>query len=294
MTAGVRIVVAMSSSVAPIDATDPDQYPLGRSDAEARRLELQHRVYGWATRALFAGAGIGAGMRVLDVGSGAGDVALLLADLVGPSGEVVGVEIAPESIGVATERVRAAGVDGIVRFVQADLRDLVLDEAPFDAIVGRWVLMYQPDPVALLRRLAGLLRPGGILAFQESDLELLHGPVPPTPLFEQVRSWMRPPPIDTGIETRMGPKLHAAFLAAGLPAPTVRIDTPVGGGPDWLGYELMAASLRSLLPMLVAFNGVDPAEVGVDTLEDRLRAEIVERDAVLPLVSVYGAWARAA
>ena len=67
-------------------------------------------------------------MRVLDVGSGAGDVALLLADLVGPTGEVVGVEIAPESIALATERASEAGVASFVRFVAADLRDLYASE----------------------------------------------------------------------------------------------------------------------------------------------------------------------
>ena len=97
-------------------------------------------------------------MRVLDVGSGAGDVALLAADLVGPTGEVVGVEVAPETIAIAEQRVAAAGLSN-VRFVRADLRDLRLDEAPFDAIVGRWVLMYQPDPADLLRRLAAFAAP---------------------------------------------------------------------------------------------------------------------------------------
>ena len=273
------------------DTTDPAHYALGRSEAEARRLMLQHRIYGPATRQLLTAAGISSGMRVLDVGSGAGDVALLLADLVGPTGEVVGIEIAPESIEFATHRVHAAGLESTVRFVSADLRDLVLDEAPFDAVVGRWVLMYQPDPVALLRRLAGLLRPGGVMVFQESDLVAVHEPFPAGPLHAQVLAWMRPP-VAHGIEMRMGPKLFRSFVAAGLPAPSVRIDTPVGGGRDWPGYEFVAATMRSLLPMLVALGGVDEREVDVDTLADRLRDEIVARDSVQPLVSVYGAWAR--
>ena len=68
-------------------------------------MQLQHQIYGTATRELFVTAGIGPGMRVLDVGSGAGDVALLAADLVGPTGEVVGIEVAPETIAVAEQRV---------------------------------------------------------------------------------------------------------------------------------------------------------------------------------------------
>ena len=60
----------------------PDHYALGRSERETRRLILQHQIYGPVTRRFFEAAGIGAGMKVLDIGSGAGDVAILLADLV--------------------------------------------------------------------------------------------------------------------------------------------------------------------------------------------------------------------
>ena len=69
-----------------------DAYPLGRSDAEARRLILQHQVYSSITRQFLMTAGIARGMKVLDMGSGAGDVAMLCADLVGPQGTVVGVD----------------------------------------------------------------------------------------------------------------------------------------------------------------------------------------------------------
>ena len=151
--------------------------------------------------------------------------------------------------------------------------------------------MYQPDPVALLRRLAGMLRPGGIVAFQESDLLAMHRPYPPAPLHEQLYAWMQPP-TDSGVEQRMGPKLFSSFVAAGLPDPAVRIDTPVGGGPDWVGYEYVAATTRSLLPMLSMLGIVDVREIDVDSLADRLRDEIVDNHGVQPLASVYGAWVR--
>jgi ubiquinone/menaquinone biosynthesis C-methylase UbiE len=256
---------------------------------------LQHRLYADATRQLLISAGVSPGMRVLDVGSGAGDVALLLADLVGPTGEVVGIEFAPESIAFAEGRVDSAGLSRSVRFVRADLCDFTLDEGPFDAVVGRWVLMYQPDPSALLRRLADLLRPGGIVAFQESDLVDLHRPHRPSPVNEQVRAWLTPPDeLTGGPEPRMGPKLFAAFIAAGLTSPAVRIDTPAGGGPTWPGYEYIAATLRSLLPLMSSLGLARPEDVDIDTLADRLRDEITAHHSVLPLASVYGVWARTA
>jgi len=272
-------------------ATDPAAYALGRSRAEADRLHLQHRIYGSSTRELFTAAGIGPGMRVLDIGSGAGDVAMMAADLVGPSGEVVGVEVAPETIAIATERAAAAGLTN-VRYVEADLRDLRLDMGTFDAVVGRWVLMYQPDVVALLRRLASYLRPGGIVAFQESDLVNVLRPYPDAPVHARLREVMTPPTERGGLEQQMGPKLFGAFIAAGLPAPELRSHMPVGGGPDWPGYSYIAATARSLLPTFAEMGLVAPDAIDLDTLEDQLREEIVSANGVQPLPTVYGAWTR--
>src|SRR5688500_15950587 len=86
-----------------------DTYVLGRSDAETRRLIFQHTIYGPITRATFEAAGISAGMRVLDLGSGAGDVAMLLADLVGPRGQVVGIDMNASILQTARARVASAG-----------------------------------------------------------------------------------------------------------------------------------------------------------------------------------------
>lgn len=119
--------------------------------------------------AIFQNAGIGAGTKVLDVGSGAGDVSLLLAELIGPSGRVVGVELNAAIIETARARVAAAG--GNVRFVKGDVHETSLD-SDFDAVAGRWVLMYQPQPSATLRHLASRFRPGGTVAFQENDFAI--------------------------------------------------------------------------------------------------------------------------
>jgi ubiquinone/menaquinone biosynthesis C-methylase UbiE len=140
--------------------SDPaDSYALGRSDAETRRLILQHQLYGPFTRQFLTAAGITAGMKVLDVGSGAGDVALLLADLVGPQGQVIGVDVNAEILQLARSRVQAVGWT-TVTFHPGDIMELDLDR-DFDAVAGRWVLQHTPDPVALLRRARNWLRPGG-------------------------------------------------------------------------------------------------------------------------------------
>ena len=88
----------------------------------------------------------------------------------------------------------------------------------------------------------------------------------------------------------MGPKLYGSFIAAGLPAPELRTHTPVGGGPDWAGYRYIASTARSLLPMFAAMGLVEPGDIDLETLEDELRDEIVSRDGVQPLPTLYGAW----
>jgi hypothetical protein len=90
----------------------------------------------------------------------------------------------------------------------------------------------------------------------------------------------------------MGPKLFGTFTTAGLPAPQLRHDTPIGGGPDWPGYAYVAATVRNLLPMLTEVAGITAEQLGIDTLEDRLRAEVVGMHGVQLLPPLVGAWAR--
>jgi ubiquinone/menaquinone biosynthesis C-methylase UbiE len=274
-----------------MSAVDPsDSYALGRSTAETRRLIRQAQIYGPITRQFLVSAGIGTGMKVLDVGSGAGDVALLLADLVGPRGGVVGVEMNPVILETARARVDAVGWTNVT-FLDGDVTSIALED-DFDAVVGRWILMYLPDPVAVLRGFLGCVRPGGIIAFQENDFTYPPTTFPPAPLHQQVMRWTTPPPGSPGPDQQMGSKLHRAYLDAGLPATQLRLDAPVGGGEDWPGYAYVADTVRSLLPMMEQMGLVSAEDVDIDTLADRLRAEALELRGVQMLPILMGAWAR--
>ena len=126
-------------------------YVLGHTDAEHERLIRQAKRLAPCTERFFRAAGIGPGQRVLDLGSGVGDVAMLAARLVGSAGEVVGVERDLGSITRARARVAEAGLHN-VRFTQADVGEIASDQ-PFDAAVGRFILMFIPDPLPVLRSL---------------------------------------------------------------------------------------------------------------------------------------------
>src|SRR5437016_6771683 len=134
------------------------QYALGSTDAEHGRLIRQAVLLAPLTQRFFRSACIGPGHRVLELGSGVGDVTMLAARLVGPSGEVVGIERDTRSIARARVRVTEAHLHNVT-FTQSDVGE-IRDGKPFDAAVGRFILMFVPDPVAALRSISQLVRPG--------------------------------------------------------------------------------------------------------------------------------------
>jgi ubiquinone/menaquinone biosynthesis C-methylase UbiE len=266
-------------------------YALGHSKRELDRLSVQAVMFEPFTRQLFREAGLAPGMRVLDVGSGSGDVAFLAAEEVGPHGEVIGVDVAQPAVAAATARAAARG-HANVRFLQGDPAEMTFDR-PFDAIVGRLVLLYYPYPVEALRKLAGHLRPGGVIAFQDFDFTGARS-LPTAPTVERCLRWMIEAFQAAGTETQMGLKLYPAFVAAGLPAPTMRLDAAVGGGPVQTMYVVIAEVIRSLLPLIEKLGLATAAEVDVDTLADRIRDEVVAGGGVIVSPTLVGAWARRA
>ncbi|MCH5676622.1 class I SAM-dependent methyltransferase [Streptomyces gilvus] len=265
-----------------------DGYQLGSKPAELERLTLQGRALGPATRTLLRAAGVRTGMRVLDLGSGAGDVSFLAAELVGPSGEVIGIEQSPDAVALATARARQLGV-GNVRFIEGDIHEPA-PGGPFDAIVGRMVLMYTPDPAAVLRAQAERLRPGGVVAPVETDLTTTAGPRPATPLASQVVSWAAAGFEGTDVAHSLGRELWQVLRKAGLRPLGMMGVHPMFGPGDPDGPALFAGLLRTMLPLLERLGVATAAEVGPDTLEARLAEELAAADAVIAHPELLCAW----
>jgi SAM-dependent methyltransferase len=265
------------------------EYIWGGGAGEFERLIEQGRFLGDLTDHLLRLAGIELGMRVLDVGCGAGDVSFLAARLVGPEGAVIGVDISAEAIGVARERARQAGLRNM-EFIARDAADLSLD-APVDAIIGRLALIFFDDPADLIRRLLPNLRSGGVVAFQEwADVVAVSDPR--CALFDATIQRLVQTFTRAGYGGRSGYRMRRIFQDAGLPAPQMRAEARVEGGPDSPLYALLEQLTRGLLPAM-AKTGVATAEdIGIDTLAARLREEAVAQDAVLALPPLVGAWAR--
>ena len=263
-------------------------YALGYTNEEHERLILQAARIAPITERIFREAGIGPGQRVLDLGSGVGDVSMLLARLVGPAGEIVGIERDALSIARASARVTAAGLRN-VHFIQTDVHQLS-SEKLFDAAVGRFILMFLPDPVAILRSVVSLVRPGGILAFQEPTWVPFLAASAPMPLWSEVLAAIHETFLRSRINPEMGPALYRAFQDAGLPAPAMHMETPMGSDADFL--RMIHDLLVSLRP-LAKQHGVSLEKLGApETLFARIRAEIAASNTVVSFVPLVGAWSR--
>jgi len=264
------------------------EYALGHTDAEHERLIRQASRLAPLTERLFLDGGIGPGLRVLDVGSGVGDVAMLAARLIGSTGTVVGIERDPRSIARARTRVGDAGFSN-VSFVESDISQAQV-AGPFDAAVGRFILQFLPDPVAVLRGLSNVVRPGGVLVFQEVSYAPVLALSAHLPLWSASVAAARETVQRLGARPEMGVALHQTFLDAGLPAPTARVEVLIGNSADytlWI-YDVLC-SLRPQMENDITSLGM----LGhFETLPLRLQAEVAQSKSVVPYLGVVGTWSR--
>ncbi|MGO1050120.1 class I SAM-dependent methyltransferase [Crossiella sp. CA198] len=264
-------------------------YVLAHSAEETRRLATQARFYAEFTDQLLRAAGIAEGMHVLDVGCGAGDVTFQLARIVGPTGSVTGVDADAGVLAAARERAGALGLANVA-FQQAELPDLGLAQR-FDAAVGRLILLHVPDPVAAIKASAALVRPGGIVSFQDFNTTRARS-APALPLLnrsigliiESLRTMGRVPDI--------GEQLFSLFGQAGLPDPRVAVRAPATSEAAEQAAILLGDTLISVLPFAERVGILAPGEIDPATLNDRLAAEARATPSVVYLPELTGAWTR--
>ena len=263
-------------------------YALGSTDAEHERLIRQAALLAPLTERFFRAACIGPGLRILDLGSGVGDVAMLAARLVGPSGEVVGVERDVRSIARARARVAEVGLHNVT-FMQSNVCDLPMDK-PFDAVLGRFILQFLPDPVVALQLMSQLVRPGGIVAFHEPCWTPILPLAADLPLWSACASLIRECLERSGGNTEMGLALYRTFQQAGLPPPTLQMEIPVGDNSVaalWI-YDLFCTLLPQMQQLNLSLEGLG----NVDILLERIQSELEGSKNPVPCVALIGAWSR--
>jgi ubiquinone/menaquinone biosynthesis C-methylase UbiE len=262
-------------------------YALGHDAAELRRLDRQAEMLAPATRVMLGHAGIAAGMRVLDLGTGTGDVARLLAEVVGPDGEVVGVDRAAPALVVGVARCRAAGLAN-VSLVQGVVATWEHDRE-FDAVVGRLILFHLVDPSIALAHHCRSLRPGGRVAFLDFDTSGIRT-VPAVPLVGEALRWIDRAFRVVGANPVIGTRLEPLLRAAGVARPTTLGVTTYHPAHETLGPMLTSAVVQSLLPVITGHGIATAEEVGLDTLADRLLDQMIAVDAVFVAPTLVGAW----
>jgi ubiquinone/menaquinone biosynthesis C-methylase UbiE len=270
------------------NASPLSSYFLGSTDSEHERLCRQAALLAPFTERLFRDAGLAAGQRVLDIGSGAGDVALLAARLVGENGQVVGVD--RDTIALTKARMRAleAGIKN-VKFIEGDISELTA-VAPFDAVIGRFILQFMPDPMAVLRTLAALTRPGGVIVFQESHWTSFLALTAHLPLRIECGKLIIEALRRASVSTDMDLVLFRGFQEVGFPPPKLRLETPVGHDSEtrrWI-HDLFC----TVYPRLAQL-GISHESLGdLATLSVRLDDELNAMNSYAACVGLVGAWAR--
>ena len=134
---------------------------------ELERLRMIELVFDPASQRRLLGTGLQAGWRCLEVGPGAGSIMTWMGEVVGPTGQVVAVELDPKFLG---ERERSN-----VSVVRADIRAVPLPEQSFDLVHARYVLIHIPDYETALTKMFDSLKPGGWLVLEEPDFSSSRG-----------------------------------------------------------------------------------------------------------------------
>lgn len=265
------------------------EYLFEQGAAEDERLRAQSGMIDQLTGELLDAAELRPGWRVLDLGSGTGSVSLLAAERVGPDGFVLGIDRDAETVDRARRDMAERGVSN-VDFQVGDVQTLDGVEGGFDAVVGRLVYMYVPDPVEALRQAYARVRPGGLVCLQEADFTGSWA-APMTPLWQQIHGWLQETMAKAGADACMGHKLFASFRAAGLPDPELDVRIWIRSCADFPAYN-WADVVNATLPLMEKLGVATREQLGPDTLSERLKADLVAHDGIMMVGPLFGAWSR--
>ena len=200
-------------------------YILGTHDVELQRLGLQHQLWRGQAYALWERARFAPGKTLLDVGCGPGFGTLDLAQLVGPAGRVVGVDVSSKFLDYLRSRIPPT-----VELQQADVQGMTLPASHFDGAYARWVLCFVPRPDEVIQRVAASLKPGGTFAIQDYYNYAALKLAPRSAIFERVlravsESW-RMHDGDPDVGCRFPELLAQAGMRVEYIQPILRLATP--------------------------------------------------------------------
>lgn len=260
------------------------EYVLATGDAAVNRLRILHNVYGPGTRQVLLRAGIEPGMSVADFGCGTGMITQLLAELVGPTGEVTGVDYS----GAQVDQARALLPPELtnVRFVEASATDTDLPRESFDLVYSRFLFIHLTDPEAALREMRALLKPGGIQVAEDGDLS--SGSSEPPSALQEFSNLFGALGPKWGVDYTLGRRLFHLVQAADFSDVEVTLNQPVFSHGE--NKRLMELSVAEAGPSFVAAGLITKPQLDATLAEMRRLAQDPTVLAILPRMSQV--WAR--
>ena len=234
-------------------------YALERTAREYDRLRAQSQAWESASARLLDRIALAPGARCVDVGCGPGETMRLMAERVGPSGRVVGIDVDAAIGGQAVAMLRDAG-HRHCEFLPADVSCDDVPEGPFDLVYARLLLYHLPERVAVLRRLWEAVAPGGHLLVQDYDLRAV-GVLPALASVDELTRVIVAAFTAAGCDVHVGSRLPDLFVRSGVGPPD---GTDVAGRlePFGVGHALLTGVYRSLIPTAIARGITDEPRTG--------------------------------
>lgn len=262
-----------------------ERYVIRGGRAGYDRLQLLARDRWPDTRALFARAGVGAGMRCVDLGCGGGEVTFEIARLIAPNGVVVGVDMDEVKLALAREAAASRGITNVeFRALNVNAWD---EPSAYDIVYCRFLLQHLSQPLALLRRMWAAVRPGGVIIVEDADFDgwCCH---PPNEGFAFFLRTYAQALARRGGDHATGRKLYAHFLAAGIRDANVSLVYPlrIAGEGKTLALATLEASSDSILA-----EGLASAEELNTALAD-LAAFTADSHSLIAGPRIFQLWAR--
>src|SRR5271154_3459745 len=191
-----------------------DQYFLGHSAGEQRRLQQQAVELAEESGRLFDRIGLTQGSRVVEIGCGPQGCLELLSSRVGPTGSVVGVELSDHAVQLAREFLSERQIEN-VEVRQGNAAETGLPRESFDLATARLVLVNIPEPEKIVAEMAALVRPGGVVALHEADW-IAHVCDPPLPAWDRLRQVLDNYAESKGMDLYVGRRIARLLRNAGL------------------------------------------------------------------------------
>ncbi len=220
---------------------------LGHADRD--RLAIINKYYNPGSQELLLGAGLGAGLRVLEVGCGHGGMTEYLASVVSPSGHVVALDSSREQLDLAKANLEErSNVDWIC----SDFDEANLEVEPFDLVYARCLLLHLRDPVTAIERMIKLLKRDGRLVLETCDVRGLRF-IPSVPDIEIWQHFWFALGDSIGASYRFCDRALSVLTGLPLRVTTFRINQPVSSEQD--AKMLHILGFRQLIPVYLE-NGV--------------------------------------